>query len=61
MNGAVVGTCVTVGSMRFYAATGINFDMHNVLLVPSCRRNLFSVLQLAAAGLVMLGDTPGGG
>ena len=61
MNGAVMGTGVAVGSIRFRAPTGTTFDVHNILLVPSCKRNLLSGLQLAAAGLIMLGDTAGGG
>ena len=61
MNGAVVGTGVAVGSIRFRAGADTTFDVHNILLVPSCKRNLLSGLQLAAAGLVMLGDSAGGG
>ena len=61
MNGAVVGTGVAVSSTRSSASIGITLDVHNVLLMLSCRRNLFSGLQLAAAGLVMLGDSAGGG
>ena len=61
MHGEVVGQGITVGSIRFRSATGVTFDVHDILLVPYCRRNLLSGLQLASAGLVVLRDTAEGG
>ena len=61
MNGAVVGTGVAVGSIRYTSPLGVSFDIHDVLLVPDSRRNLISGLQLQQCGLVVMGDTAGGG
>ena len=61
MHGEVVGQGIVVGSIRFCSSTGVTFDVHDILLVPNCRRNPLSDVQLASTGLVVLGDTAGGG
>ena len=61
INGVVVGTRVAIGSIHFKLSTWVTLDVHGLLLVPSCKRNLFSGFPLVTPGLVLLGDSVGGG